>query len=288
MTNGNCDTIKKAKLYAQNELKKSGIENFNIDINAALKHFLKKDDIFIATNKDFALSDEIKEKFVNFVNLRKKDMPLAYILGEKEFMSLTFSVNESTLIPRPDTEILVEEIIERCKDKDDIKILDLCTGSGAIGVSLAKYLKNSSVVCVDKFRDTLLVAKKNAECNDVFVRCKFLECDVLNDLKNIGEKFDVVVSNPPYIRSDTVLKLDKTVKDFEPRVALDGGKDGLLFYEKIIEAINFILKKDGLLAFEIGYDQKEDVINLLKDNFDNIYSKSDLSGNDRAIFATLR
>lgn len=288
MTNGNCDTIKKAKLYAQNELKKSGIENFNIDINAALKHFLKKDDIFIATNKDFALSDEIKEKFVNFVNLRKKDMPLAYILGEKEFMSLTFSVNESTLIPRPDTEILVEEIIERCKDKDDIKILDLCTGSGAIGVSLAKYLKNSSVVCVDKFCDTLLVAKKNAECNDVFVRCKFLECDVLNDLKNIGEKFDVVVSNPPYIRSDTVLKLDKTVKDFEPRVALDGGKDGLLFYEKIIEAINFILKKDGLLAFEIGYDQKEDVINLLKDNFDNIYSKSDLSGNDRAIFATLR
>ena len=288
MTNGNCDTIKKAKLYAQNELKKSGIENFNIDINAALKHFLKKDDIFIATNKDFALSDEIKEKFVNFVNLRKKDMPLAYILGEKEFMSLTFSVNEATLIPRPDTEILVEEIIERCKDKDDIKILDLCTGSGAIGVSLAKYLKNSSVVCVDKFRDTLLVAKKNAECNGVFVRCKFLECDVLNDLKNIGEKFDVVVSNPPYIRSDTVLKLDKTVKDFEPRVALDGGKDGLLFYEKIIEDINFILKKDGLLAFEIGYDQKEDVINLLKDNFDNIYSKLDLSGNDRAIFATLR
>lgn len=288
MTNGNCDTIQKAKLYAQNELKKSGIENFNIDINAALKYFLKKDDIFIATNKDFALSDDVKEKFINFVNLRKKDMPLAYILGEKEFMSLLFFVNKSTLIPRPDTEILVEEIIERCKDKDDVKILDLCTGSGAIGISLAKYLKNSFVLCVDKFSDTLFVAKKNAEHNKVLERCKFLECDVLNDLNLIGEKFDVVVSNPPYIKSKTVLTLDKTVLDFEPNVALDGGEDGLLFYRKIVEDIDFILKKEGLLAFEIGYDQKEDVKSLLKDSFENIYSKSDLAGNDRAVFATLR
>jgi len=288
MTNGNIDTIIKAKLYAQNELKSAGIENFNIDINAALKHFLKKDDIFIATNRDFALSDEIKEKFMNFVNLRKTDTPLAYIIGEKEFMSLTFFVDKSTLIPRPDTEILVEEVIKRCEGKTNIKILDLCTGSGAIGISLANYIKSSYVVCVDKFCDTLSVAKKNAEHNMVADRCKFVECDVLKELNSINEKFDVVVSNPPYIKTKTVSTLDKTVKNFESKSALDGGEDGLTFYRKITEDVDFILKKDGLLAFEIGYDQKTDVINLLKNSFDNIYAKTDLSGNDRAVFATLR
>lgn len=287
MTNGKINTIYEAKLYAQNEFKEAGIENFNIDINAALKHFLNVDDIFIATHKDYEISNEIQQKFVDFVKKRKENMPLAYILGIKEFMSLNFFVDKSTLIPRPDTEILVEEIIQRCNNKQNIKILDLCTGSGAIGISLAKYIENSFVVCVDKFLDTLSVAKKNAKLNNVCERCKFLQCDVLTDLKTLGKEYDVVVSNPPYIASYVVSTLDKTVKDFEPLMALDGGLDGLVFYRKIIDDIDLILKDKGLLAFEIGYDQKEDVICLMKEKFENIYSKCDLSGNDRVVLANL-
>lgn len=288
MINGNFETIAEAKKYASEQLKNAGIENFNIDINAVLKAFLGVDDIFIAINKDYKLTDEIKQKFINFVSLRKDNMPLAYILNQKEFMSLNFYVDKTTLIPRPDTEILVEEVIKRCGNSKSIKILDLCTGSGAIGISLAKYVENSSVVCVDKFSDTLSVAEKNAKLNGVCERVKFLKCDVLNELDKIDGKFDVVVSNPPYISSCEILKLEKNVKDFEPLAALDGGCDGLLFYRKIIDEIELILNKDGLLAFEIGYDQKKDVTSLMKDKFYNICTKCDLSGNDRAVLANLR
>ncbi len=288
MTNGNFNTISEAKKYALDVLKNAGIENFNIDVNAALKAFLGADDIFIAANRDYKLNEEIKQKFINFVNLRKENMPLAYILNQKEFMSLNFYVDKSTLIPRPDTEILVEEVIKRCENRQNIKILDLCTGSGAIGISLAKYIENSSVLCVDKFCETLAVAEKNAKSNGVYGKVKLLKCDVLTELEYIGEKFDIVVSNPPYIASGEVLKLEKNVKDFEPLSALDGGCDGLIFYKKIIEEIDLLLKKDGLLAFEIGYDQKKAVTSLMKDKFYDICAKCDLSGNDRVILGNLR
>lgn len=284
--NFNFQTIEEAKKYAAVQLKNCGIKNAAIDINAALKHILKCDEIHLITHKNYVLSDDEIAQFKHFVKMRENDIPLAYILGEKEFMSLKFLVDENTLIPRPDTETLTEEVISLTKCND--AIIDLCTGSGAIGISCAKYTSAQRVLCVDKFEKTLEIAAKNAEINGVADICEFLNCDVLTNLKNIGERFDIAVSNPPYIETAKIETLDKTVKDYEPKSALDGGADGLLFYRKIVENAEFILKKGGILAFEIGFDQQQAVEDIMKEKFENIYTKRDLGNNARAVFGYLR
>ena len=226
---------------------------------------------------------------VNYFKAIKKlcqGLPLQHITHRQEFMKMTFYVDENVLIPRQDTEILVEEVIKIAKKINAKKFLDLCTGSGAIAVSLAKYIEGSSVTAVDISGKALNVAKLNSRNNEVEDRITFIESDLFKNLKK--EKYDMIVSNPPYIKKDVLKKLDKEVQK-EPHIALDGGYDGLDFYRKIINEADEYLKFHGYLCLEIGYDQKEDVEELIKEQgkYIDTYCKKDLCDNDRVIITRL-
>ena len=214
-------------------------------------------------------------------------------------MKLEFYIDENVLIPQPDTEIVVEQIINDYKNKE-VKILDLCTGSGAIAISLAKYIEKSKVTATDISNKALQIAKLNAEKNLCHTKMRFILSDMFEnlendenfnkDINNIDNKlFDVIVSNPPYIKTDVIKNLDVAVQN-EPILALDGGVDGLKFYKIIAENAYKFLNENGRLYLEIDYDQKEDVISLLEknNNYDEIRCIKDLAGNDRVITAKKR
>ena len=196
-------------------------------------------------------------------------------------------MQEGVLIPRPDTEVLVEEVIEIAKNKEDINILDIGTGSGAITVSLAKYLENAKITSVDISEIALEIGRKNAILNEVDDRITFVKSDLFTNI-NKEMKFDIIVSNPPYIKREVIDTLDKQVKDFEPYNALEGGIDGLDFYRAITkEAKNFI-KEGGALAYEVGHDQSEDVSKLMKMyGYTNIYTRKDLQQIDRVVIGNI-
>lgn len=197
-------------------------------------------------------------------------------------MKMNFFVNEDVLIPRPDTEVLVEEVIEITKRLTRPKVLDLCTGSGAIAISIAKYAKNAIVYASDISKNALEVARKNAKINSTEDKIEFIESDLFENIPKM--KFDIIVSNPPYIKKDEISKLEKEVQK-EPNIALDGGVDGLNFYRKIANKAYDYLKYNGYLCMEIGYNQKESVIDILnyENRYSGTYSKKDLYGNDRII-----
>jgi len=249
-----------------------------------LKHLLNVTDSYVLIHSDEELGIEVEEKFKEDIELLKSGIPLQYITCHQEFMRLNFYVDSNVLIPQPDTEILVEEVINNCKE--NAKILDLCTGSGAIGLSIAKNIKNAKVTMSDISNKALEIANKNAKSNDVIGKCKFVLSDMF---QNIQGKFDVIVSNPPYIKTEVIKTLDKEVQN-EPNIALDGGEDGLYFYKGISQNAYKYLNKDGILALEIGYDQKNEVIELLKieGKYTDIYCKKDLAGNDRIIVCKLK
>lgn len=247
-----------------------------------LKHLLNVTDSYIVINADEELENNVVEKFKEGIEFLKAGTPIQYITHHQEFMGLDFYVDSNVLIPQPDTEILVEEVINLCMENS--KVLDLCTGSGAIGVSIAKNIENVEVTMSDISDKALEIAKKNAKNNEVIDKCNFVLSDVFG---NIQDKFDIIVSNPPYIKTKVIATLDKEVQN-EPHLALDGGEDGLNFYKVISQNAPKYLNKDGILALEIGYDQKEEVIELLNKTakYTNVYCKKDLSGNDRIIVAT--
>lgn len=199
-------------------------------------------------------------------------------------MKLNFTVNKNVLIPRQDTEILVQEAIDLCKKNKCKTIFDLCTGSGAIAISISKAISNAEVYAGDISKDALEVAKYNNK--NLNANVHFIETDMF---KNINQKFDIIVSNPPYIKTKVINKLDKEVQK-EPIIALDGGEDGLFFYKEIINNAYKYLKEDGYLCLEIGYDQREEVIDLIKktNSYKDIYSKKDLAGLDRIIVCKKR
>lgn len=245
------------------------------------------DRLYIHLNLDKSLSGDEEKTFMNFINERLNNRPIAYIVGNREFMGLDFYVQEGVLIPRPDTEILVEEIIELGKDKGSINILDIGTGSGAITVSLANYLKEANITSVDISDIALEIGNKNAISNNVADRVEFIKSNLFSSLGK-GNKFDIIVSNPPYIRRKDIDTLDKQVKDFEPYNALEGGEDGLDFYRQITEQAKLYLKNNGILAYEVGHDQSEDVSKIMMDGgYTNIYTKKDLPGIDRVVIGTI-
>ena len=272
--------IKEILEYGKNNLiqKENGYRLSKI----LLKHLLNVTDSYILIHSDEDVGLDIEKEFKRKIEMLNTGMPLQYITNKQEFMGLSFYVDSNVLIPQPDTEILVEEVINLCKEND--KILDLCTGSGAIGISIAKNVKGSQVIMSDISEQALEIAKNNAKNNEVIDKCNFI---LSNMFENIQEKFDVIVSNPPYIKTEVINTLDKEVQN-EPYLALDGGEDGLYFYRVIAENAYKFLNKDGILALEIGYDQKEEVINLLKltEKYASIYSKKDLAGNDRIVVGT--
>ena len=212
--------------------------------------------------------------------------PLQYILGECEFMSLDFYVESGVLIPRSDTETLVEAVIEKTDENKNMKILDICTGSGCIGISTAHFRSSAYVDLIDISDKAIEIAKKNIVRNNVQSRVKVQKMDILNEYPS--EKYDIVVSNPPYIETEVVDTLQTEVKNHEPRLALDGGKDGLIFYRRITEIAPEILKKGGMLAFEIGYNQGKAVSALMGKNFCDVRIIQDFSKNDRVVTGILK
>lgn len=233
------------------------------------------------------VSKNYEENYLKELGKIINGMPLQYIMHKQEFMGLDFYVDENVLIPQPDTEILVEEainLIHSFEKIDKVQVLDLCTGSGAIAVSIIKYVPNVKVFASDISKKALEVANKNVINNKV-KNVELLESDMFENLKNY--KFDFIVSNPPYIESNTIKNLSKEVQN-EPEIALDGGKDGLKFYRIILKEAYKYLNKNGYLLLEIGYDQGEKILKLCKEyscNLNLITKKpiKDFGGNNRVI-----
>lgn len=290
-------------------LNKSGFEDSGIIARELLCHVLNKSKQYLVINMDEEVEEKNYQNFIDNINEIIDGKPLQYITKKQEFMGLEFYVDENVLIPQPDTEILVESVLDICNNMADkktnidilvesvldicnniktkkIKILDLCTGSGAIAISLASALKNNNIeaeiFASDISEKALEIAKKNNKSNNTNV--KFIDSDLFTNIHD--NNFDIIVSNPPYIKKRVINTLSKQVQS-EPIIALDGGDDGLYFYKKIAEqAIKFI-NNNGFLCLEIGYDQKKEVVDLLKKHkeYAEINAIQDLSNNDRCIIA---
>lgn len=279
-------TIKETLRKGIIELKVNNIQEPSLKARLLLQYILNKPRqyLIVYDNEQLTLRQEVN--FFKGIKKLAKGIPLQHITHSQEFMKMTFYVNEDVLIPRPDTEILVEEVIKIAKRINAKKILDLCTGSGAIAISLAKYIEDSQITAVDISDKAISVAKLNAKNNNVENKITFVESDLFKQLPK--EKYDIIVSNPPYIKKEIIKSLDKEVQN-EPKIALDGGYDGLDFYRKIISNADEFLKFTGYVCLEIGYDQKEDVLELLKNEgkYVDTSCKKDLFDNDRVIIARL-
>lgn len=250
-----------------------------------LEHILKVEREYIITHYEDIVSETQITLYQSKLEELKKGKPIQYITNHQEFMKLDFYVDENVLIPQPDTEILVEKVIEILKDKGNTcSVLDMCTGSGAIGISIAKYIPKADVYVSDISRPALKIAQKNALKNEV-ENIHFVSSD---GFKNINKKdFDIIVSNPPYIETDIINDLPEEVKH-EPHLALDGGKDGLDFYRIFSVQSPLFLKPSGYLCLEIGYQQKGEVCKLLKNNFKNIKIFQDYGGRDRVVISEVK
>lgn len=237
----------------------------------------------LSLDKNLEISDEDVASFEKMFERRLAGEPIQYILGSWEFMGLKFFVNENVLIPRLDTEILIDYILNNIIKKDD-EFIDMCTGSGCIGISLLALSEAKKATLVDISRPALKLAKKNAKINLVDDKIKLIESDLF---KNVEEnKVDFIVSNPPYIRTSVLKTLSDEVKK-EPTLALDGGESGLDYYEKIVADSKNYLKDGGKLIFEIGHDQAEEISDILKENgFEDIEVIKDLSHLDRIVKGT--
>lgn len=266
-----------------NNLKQNNIENSTLKAKILLANILKVKKEYLLIHSEEQVKQEDKIKYENCIKELIKGKPLQYITNKQEFMGLNFYVDENVLIPQPDTEILVEKAIEIAETTQKNKILDMCTGSGCIAISLAKKINNAQITAVDISNSALNVANKNAINNNVENKIKFINSDMFN---NIEEKFDIIVSNPPYIETETINKLEIEVQN-EPHVALDGGIDGLKFYKIIANNAFEYLNENGYLLLEIGYNQQESVTQLLQDTgkYKNIETIKDLGGNYRVVIA---
>lgn len=273
--------IKELIEYGKNTLNKNEVQDSSIISRILAEYILNFNRQEIIANFDKEVKEEQRVRYYLALIEIIQGMPIQYITNKQEFMKLDFYVDENVLIPQPDTEILVEKAIEETKKIENVEILDMCTGSGCIGISIAKNIENAKVTLVDISKNAIEIAKKNALQNKVESQLTFIQS---NMFEKVEKKFDIIVSNPPYIKTDVIPKLDKQVQN-EPHIALDGGKDGLKFYKIIIEEAKKYLKENGKLILEIGYDQKEEVENLIKQSgqYKKIEVIKDLSQNDRVI-----
>jgi len=264
----------------------SGTDLARLEAEILLCHVLGKDRLYLAVHKADPIRDDDAKRFLELCQRRAKGEPSAYITGIREFMSLEFEVNSSVLIPRPETEMLAELICSKYKGKN-ANIIDICTGSGAIACSVAHYLPDACVTAVDISKDALAVASRNCKRLGVADRVTLMRADALEKI-DVSQKFDLAVSNPPYIETDVIATLEVDVKDFEPMLALDGGEDGLIFYRQIVNNIKSVLKEGGELYFEIGSSQGNDVAHIMSTQFENVTVIKDLAGLDRIVTGQLR
>lgn len=295
-------TRREAYDYGVEQLEAEGIENAECDIRILLEDLcgVDREELFIGPDK--VISRRETEVFMNAVTRRMGHYPVQYITGKQDFMGLTFTVSPDVLIPRQDTEILVEEVLKELNDGS--RILDMCTGSGCILLSLLYYSNDCEGVGVDVSEDALKVAKDNAgrlildETFDLLFKTggmgkkhldeekiEFIESNLFNDVRG---KFDIIVSNPPYIRSDVIPTLMEEVRDYEPILALDGKEDGLFFYREIIKKSPEYLNGGGKLFFEIGYDQADDVVLLMEEaGFKDVVVVKDYAHLNRVVWGRI-
>lgn len=272
-------TVKEVLKNTKQMLKAAGIDTWSIDGDLLVMSACGLTRMQLVTRDTDEVTKEVEQRLEGLLEKRLGYMPMQYITEHCEFMGLDLYVDKNVLIPRPDTEILVEEVLKH----KPLSALDIGTGSGAIAVSLAKY-GVKKVAAADISPKALDTAKKNAEKNGVEI--DFYLSDIF---ENISGRFDAVVSNPPYIKSGVIPTLSPQVKDHEPLLALDGGRDGLDFYRRIISKAKEYLNENGLLAFEIGYDQGAEVSGLVADaGFDGVKIVKDLAGLDRVVIGTVR
>ena len=291
-------TVQAALKDAVERLEYTGAWTPLLDAEVLLCEVLGLDRLYLYIQRGRNLTQEENEGFERFMEKRLQGIPLQYIIQRQEFMGLDLYVEEGVLIPRPDTEILVETVLNWVKEEMDfksrqepLKIVDLGTGSGAITVSLAKYIEKVHVYSVDLSEKALSIGRKNAEKHGVLEKITFLQGDLLQPLaeKGLFDQVDILVSNPPYIPAKDIDDLQIEVAKFEPRMALDGGPDGLDFYRRIIEQGDQFLRHGGRMALEVGHDQGDAVKNMmvLKKSYANIQKHQDLAGIERVVTAVV-
>jgi release factor glutamine methyltransferase len=268
----------------ENMLQAAGISEARIDAELLWQHISgqSKADMLMSMQQQVLQGEECR--YFELVDVRRKRFPLQYITGVQYFYGMEFKVSKNVLIPRYDTETLVETALSLAKKKSDIEILDLCCGSGCIGITCGMIMPDSQVTLVDISPDAIKLTKDNIEklAGDEAGRFKVLSSNLF---EKIQDKFDFILSNPPYIKSEVIETLMPEVKDYEPRLALDGTEDGLYFYRAIVKDAEKYLKDDGYVVFEIGNDQAEDVQHLLVDaGYTDVCVKKDLCGNDRVVY----
>ncbi len=263
----------------------SHIDNYMFESHLIVRSVLKMSPMDLVLSHERQVSDDDVALIRSYAKRRMTGEPLQYILGTWEFMGLELYVEKDVLIPRCDTETLVETVLMHLKS-GGATVLDIGCGSGAVGLSLAKLNERVYLRGIDISDSALALSKKNAKKLELEERAVFQKSDILTDIPK--GKYDVIVSNPPYIRHDVIPTLMTDVKDFEPSLALDGGEDGLIFYRRITSIAPKILNKGGLLAFEIGFDQGEEVSALMEKDFSQISVIKDLSGNQRVVSGILK
>ena len=265
-------------------LKENHINSYQIDSELLLSKVLNKNREYMFLNHTETLNNELLQKFKVLLNRRKKKEPLAYILNHKEFWKNSFYIDNNVFIPRPDTEILIEEILKLYNKDRNLSVLDIGTGSGCIIISLLKDRPRFNGTALDISKKAINIAKYNAKMHQLTDRIKFYKTSVDNFFKG---KYDLIVSNPPYINRLSLKYLEKDILGYEPIQALEGGLDGFNVFNKIIKMSSILLKKGGKLVLEIGFDQKIEMLRILKKkNFFLNKTVQDYSGNDRCIICT--
>lgn len=270
------------KLYetGKDRLEKAGIQEAALDARLLLEEVCRTDRNTLLVHGDRAVTEEEETQFRIFIERRSTHEPLQQITGWQEFMGLCFSVTEDVLVPRQDTETLVEEVMRYLRD--GMEILDVCTGSGCILLSLLRYSNGCRGVGCDISEKALAVAGQNAK--ELGISAQFIQSDLFESIEG---RFEYIVSNPPYIRKDMIPTLMEEVRDHEPLIALDGGEDGLDFYRKITREATEHLYSGGMLFFEIGYDQGEAVKLLMEEEgYEEVTVSQDLAGLDRVVYGT--
>lgn len=274
---------KEAFLNGSGRLKEAGIGEAELDARLLLEYVCKTEHSDLIVHPERPLSGLEEKEYLELIARREKREPVAYILGNWEFMGLKFKVTRDVLIPEQDSEFLVEEALRHCSD--GMRILDLCTGSGCIALSILNYTNDTTAIGTDISETALSVAVDNAGELGLSERAQFIKTDLFPD-RDLG-KADIIVSNPPYIKSAVIESLAPEVRDYEPRLALDGDENGLGFYRRIVQGAGDYLFTSGYLIMEIGYDQAEAVkeILTLHGKFHEIEVIKDFSGNDRVVKA---
>lgn len=255
------------------------------DIYSIIKYVTEMDNIQISLYKDLLLPEDFKTKIIYYLDkIINENYPVQYITNSQAFFNEVYYVDEHVLIPRQDTEILVEKAIDYIRNEGIKDAIDLCTGSGAIGISVARNSDIEKVTLIDISEDALDVAYRNIEDNSMEDKVTVLQSNLLEEIIKNQIKTDMILSNPPYIKSEDMASLDANVK-YEPALALDGGATGMNFYEKIIEQAKYVLNNNGLLIFEIGYDELEQMKELIAKNkeYTMLESVKDYGGNDRVV-----